>query len=150
MMCVLLRLKDMCAIDIKNYVTKLLLVLSCLVVFNTSRAQATRNPLEDMVNAFKTNRVSDMVKYFDNLVPITINNSQSIYSRNQAEIVLRDFFEKNSPKDFEVLDNGSPDNTSKFLIGDFTPPNGVRYNVYVLMRLKDGNFILQEIRINKE
>jgi len=106
--------------------------------------------LEDISNALKTNRLVDMVKYFDNFVPITINNVQSVYGHNQAEIVLQDFFEKNNPRDFTVMDNGSPNNTSKFMIGAFnTTPNG-RYNVYILMKMKDNAFMIQEIRLNKE
>ncbi len=130
---------------IKNFV---LLVNFTLFVF-TVHAQNNASPLEDMVNALRNDRVTDMVKYFDSFVPITINNKQSIYSHNQAEIVLKDFFEKNNPKNFTVMENGSPDNSSKFVIGYFTTPAGVRYNVYILMRLK-GNFILQEMKLNKE
>ena len=103
-----------------------------------------------MANAIKSARVSDMVKYFDNFVPITINNSQTVYSHNQAEVVLRDFFEKNVPRDFTVMDNGSPDRTSKFLIGTLTDAKSVKYSVYILMKFKDGNYILQELRMNKE
>jgi hypothetical protein len=106
--------------------------------------------MEDMVNAIKNNRVEDMVKYFDNIVPITINNTQSIYSRNQAEVVLKDFFEKNIPKDFLVMDNGSPNSSSKFIIGSLVTPSGTRYNVYILMKLKNTDYMLQEIKMNKE
>ena len=102
--------------------------------------------MEDMVNAIRTDRVVDMVKYFDNFVPITINNNQQIYSHNQAQVVLQDFFDKNSAKDFVIMDNGSPDNTSKFLIGSFTEPNGTKYSVYVLMKTKTGDYMLQELR----
>ncbi len=106
--------------------------------------------MEDMVNAIKNNRVEDMVKYFDNIVPITINNTQSIYSKNQAEVVLKDFFEKNIPKDFLVMDNGSPNNSSKFIIGSLVTPSGTKYNVYILMKLKNSDYMLQEIKMNKE
>lgn len=139
----------MCVSVMNNSIKKLALLLNFTLVFFTVQAQNSVTPLEDMVNALKNDRVADMVKYFDSFVPITINNSQAIYSHNQAEIVLRDFFEKNNPKDFTVMENGSPDNTSKFVIGRFTTPVGVRFNVYILMRLK-GNFILQEIKLNKE
>lgn len=91
-----------------------------------------------------------MVKYFDNIVPITINNNQSIYSRNQAEVVLKDFFEKNIPKDFLIMDNGSPNNTSKFIIGNLVTPSGTKYNIYILMKLKNTDYMLQEIKMNKE
>ena len=128
---------------------KLILLVNFTLVVFTVNAQNSHSPLEDMVNAIKNNRVGEMVKYFDNIVPITINNNQAIYSHNQAEVVLHDFFEKNNPKDFVVMDNGSPNNTSKFLIGSFATPVA-KYNVYILMKMKDGNYLLQEIRLNKE
>jgi hypothetical protein len=133
----------------KLYVKRLLLVVSCTFVFFSVHAQSGVTPIEDVVNAIKNNRVADMEKYFDAFVPITINNNQQVYSHNQAMAVLKDFFDKNSPRDFSVMDNGSPDASSKFAIGAFTTPSGTKYNVYILMRLK-GNFILQDIRFNKE
>ncbi len=132
-----------------NTLKKLLLSISCTLLFFTGQAQNSRSPLEDMVNAIKNDRVLDMVKYFDNFVPITLNNNQAIYSRNQAEVVLHDFFEKNTPRDFNTMENGSPDNNSKFMIGTFDSQNA-KFNVYVLMKMKDGNYIIQDLRINKE
>ena len=129
--------------------TALLSITFILALF-TARAQSSRSPMEDMVNAIRTDRVVDMVKYFDNFVPITINNNQQIYSHNQAQVVLQDFFDKNSARDFVIMDNGSPDNTSKFLIGSFTEPNGTKYSVYILMKTKTGDYMLQELRLNKE
>lgn len=139
----------MCAIEMKNYLKRILLAVSCTLVFFTVHAQSGRSPIEDMVNAIKNNRVADMEKYIDNFVPITINNSQTVYSHNQAMIVLKDFFEKNVARDVTVMDNGAPDNTSKFVIGVMTTTAGVKYNVFILIRLK-GNFMLQELRLNKE
>ncbi len=139
----------MCVSVMNNFIKKLALLVNFTLVFFTVQAQNSGSPLEDMVNAFKNDRVADMDKYFDSFVPITINNVQANYSHNQADIVLKDFFEKNSPRDFTVMENGSPDNTSKFLIAYFTTSTGVKYNVYILMRLK-GTFIIQDFKMNKE
>jgi len=128
----------------------LLLVYSCTFFLLTVQAQSSRPPMEDVVNAIKNNRIEDMSKYFDNIVPVTINNNQTIYSRNQAEIVLKDFFERNTPKDFLILDNGSPNSGSKFIIGSLITPGGMKYNVYILMKQKGLDYYLQEIRLNKE
>jgi len=130
----------------KNFI----LLVSCTFFLFTAQAQTARPPMEDVVNAIKNNRIEDMSKYFDNIVPVTINNTQTIYSRNQAEVVLKDFFDKNIPKDFLIMDNGSPTNSSKFIIGSLITPSGTKYNVYILMKLKDSNYLLQEIRLNKE
>ena len=127
----------------------LLLVISCTLFFFTVKAQSNR-PMEDVVNAIKYNRSEDLSRYFDNIVPITINNNQTIYSRNQAEVVLKDFFDRNIPKEFLIMDNGSPNASSKFIIGSLITPSGTKYNVYILMKQKDTNFYLQEIRLNKE
>jgi hypothetical protein len=132
-----------------NVFKKFVLLVKFTLLFFTVHAQSSVSPLEDMVNAIKNNRVADMVKYFDNYVPITINYSQTMYSHNQAEIVLRDFFDKNVPRDFNVLENGSPDNSSKFLIGNFDSPTD-KFNVYILMKLKNNVYLVQEIRLNKE
>ncbi|GAA4465052.1 hypothetical protein GCM10023093_16560 [Nemorincola caseinilytica] len=106
--------------------------------------------MEDVVNAIKTNRIEDLSRYFDNIVPITINNNQTIYSRNQAEVVLKDFFDRNVPKDLLIMDNGSPNASTKFIIGTLLTPSGVKYNIYILMKQKNMDFYLQEIRLNKE
>lgn len=129
---------------------KVLLLVNFTFGFFIVRAQnSSSNPMEDMVNAIRNNRVSDMVKYFDNIVPVTINNIQSVYSHNQAEVVLRDFFDKNTPKDFNIMDNGSPSKTSKFLIGNFTTSQA-KYDVYILIKMNNGMYLLQDIRLNKE
>lgn len=130
----------------KNFI----LLVTCTFFLLTGYAQSNRSPMEDVVNAIKNNRIEDMSKYFDNIVPVTINNTQTIYSRNQAEVVLKDFFDKNLPKDFLIMDNGSPNTTSKFIIGTLLTPAGAKYNVYILMKQKDSNYYLQDIRLNKE
>ena len=131
----------------RSFTKKLILTVGCLLLLVSAHAQSQ---LEDVVNAIRSNKISDITKYFDNIVPITMNNVQATYSRSQAEIVLKDFFTKNSPNDLAILNSGSPNNTSKFAIGDLTTPNG-KYSFYILFKLKDNSFyLLQEIRINKE
>jgi hypothetical protein len=131
----------------KNFIV--FVVVSIFLSF-TAVAQQNRPPLEDIVNAIKSNRTEELSKYFDNIVPVTINNNQTIYSRNQAEVVLKDFFERNLPKDFLVLDNGSPNSTTKFIIGNLITPSVLKYSVYILIKHKDSNYYFQEIRLNKE
>ena len=97
----------------------------------------------------KTNNIHDVNRYLDNFVPITINNSQSNYSHNQAELVLKDFFNKNPVRDFTVQNSGTPDNLSRFMIATFNSPNG-KYSVYILMRQKDNGFLIKEIRFLRE
>lgn len=134
----------------KKFTKSLIITISIILVCLHGYAQGNRLPMEDVVNAIRIGRIEDMSRYFDNVVPVTLNNSQSIYSRNQAEAILKDFLDKNPPKDFTVMDNGSPNNSSKFMIGSLLSTSGTRYSVYILMKLKDNNYLIQEIRFNKE
>lgn len=133
----------------KTFWKKNVLFVCGLFIILTVHAQTTSTPLDDVVNAVKNNRVIDMSRYFDNFVPITINNNQSNYSRNQAELVLHDFFEKNPPQDFKIMDSGSPGNTSKFVIANFHTSNG-KYSIYILMRQKENSYVIKEIKLSRE
>lgn len=127
---------------------RILLTFCCSLLLLAARAQG---PMENIVNAVRQNKIADVAKYFDNIVPITINNVQTAYSRSQAELVLKDFFTKNFPQDVTVISSGSPNSTSKFVISDLVTDNGVKYTLYILVKLKDNtDYYLQEIRINKK
>ena len=131
---------------------KLVLSIKFTLLLFIAHAQNNGHaPLENVVNAIKGDRIADMAQYFDIFVPVTINNNQQVYSHNQAQVVLQDFFDKNMPKDFVIMDNGSPDGNTKFLIGTFlATANNTKYVVYILMKMKNGEYMIQEFRLNKE
>ncbi len=131
-----------------NLLKRFILFTCSIFILSTAFAQANKQ-MDDVINAVRYNRIGEVGKYLDNFVPITINNKQSNYSQNQAQLVLNDFFSKNPPRDFSVMNSGMPNNTSKFTIADFNTPNG-KYNIYILMRQKDNSYVIKEIRINKE
>lgn len=105
--------------------------------------------LEEVVNYVRGNNVSGMVKYFDEMVAITINNNQASYSSAQAEIVLKDFFVKNPVKEFTIVQSGTSGSNSKYAIGDLTTANG-SFQLYVVMKQKDEKYVLREIRFEKK
>jgi hypothetical protein len=105
--------------------------------------------LEDMVNYVRNSDVPSMSRFFDDIVTITMKGTQSAYSKAQAEMILKDFFAKNVVKEFVVMQNGTaPNNNSRYAIGNLNTSNGT-YQLYILLKLKDKNFLLHEIRFEK-
>lgn len=104
--------------------------------------------LNSIGNAMKSGNSSEIARYMDNVVDITINNNQSSYSKSQAEMILRDFFSKNSPRSFEMEKSGDSGNNSAFGIGYLNTANG-KYRVYILVKQKNNNYQVQEIRFEK-
>lgn len=130
--------------------TKHRLLLTWLFILLTyTSVFAQTNVLNSVAGAMRSGDVGGVTRFMDNVVDITVNNNQSTYSKTQAEMVLKDFFGKNVPKGYSTEHTGnSADQTSFYSIGYLTTSNG-KYRIYIFLKQKDGNFVLQEIKFEK-
>jgi len=88
-------------------------------------------------------------RYFADPVEITLAKSRNSYSATQAEMVLRDWFAKNNPKEYHAEHSGaSSGSTVSYSIGQLTTGTG-KYRVYMLFKQRDGKPYLAELRIEK-
>ncbi len=100
--------------------------------------------IDEVVNAIKSGNASQVAKFFDNTVDITMPDKSSSYSKSQAEMVLKDFFANNAVKSFEVLHKGE-NAGSQYCIGTLiTKTTSFRTTIY--MKQKNDKQVLQEIR----
>jgi hypothetical protein len=123
---------------------KFFLTIALLFFFALSYGQGIMN---DVAGAVGSGNVGGISRYFDNAVAVTIQGNQSTYSRSQAEMVLRDFFNKNAAKGFSMERSGGG-NSNSYAIGTLTTSNG-NYRAYIALRQKNGAFVIQEIRFEK-
>lgn len=99
-------------------------------------------------NAMKNGNSSELAKYFDGNVELTILNTEAVYSKSQAEMVLKNFFNGNKPNAFKVVHNGDSGSGAKYQIGELSTSTGT-YRTYVYAKNKNGMMLIQEIRIEK-
>lgn len=104
---------------------------------------------EDVSKALNGGSVENIVKYFDNVLDITINDEQSTYSKAQAEMVVKNFLTRNSAKSFEVLHNGAKNESSFFIIGQLKGKGRIVYRVYLAFKQKDKHYVLQQIKFEQ-
>jgi hypothetical protein len=103
--------------------------------------------VNDVVNALKTGNASQVSKYFDNTIDITLQDKSNSYSKSQAELIIKDFFIINGVISFEALHTG--DNAgSQYLIGNLKTKKGV-FRTTVYMKLKANRQVVQELRFEK-
>ncbi len=101
----------------------------------------------DVINALKSGSASQVSKYFDATINITIADKSNSYSKSQGEIILRDFFINNPVKGFSIIHQG--DNAgSQYCIGTLSTKKG-DYRTTIYMKQKGNNQTLQEIRFEK-
>jgi hypothetical protein len=98
--------------------------------------------------AFKAGNSKELVKHFNSNVELVILENEDVYSKTQAEMILRDFFEKQPPKNFAILHQGGK-NGSKYAIGDLTTSKG-NFRVYFLLKKREDSYLIHQLRIEKE
>ncbi len=100
--------------------------------------------IDEVIAALKSGNASQVAKYFDNTVEISLPDKSNSYSKSQAELVLKDFFSNSGVKGFEVIHKGE-NAGSQYCIGTLQTKNG-SYRTTVFMKQKGDTQVLQELR----
>ncbi len=100
--------------------------------------------IDEVVTGFKNGDAVQIARFFDNTVEITMPDKSNNYSKNQAEVVLKDFFNTNGIKGFDVIHKGE-NAGSQYCIGTLVTKNG-SFRTTVFMKQKGDKQLLQEIR----
>lgn len=83
--------------------------------------------------AIKSGNATEIAKYFDSNVELSINGNKSVYSKAQATQVLSNFFKQNKPTAFAEKHSGGREN-SKYLIGTLTTEGATQYRITILYK----------------
>ncbi len=123
-----------------------LIILS--ISFMISGFQSIQDIPDTITSAFKAGNSKELVKHFNANVELVILENEDVYSKTQAEMILRDFFDKQPPKNFAILHHGGK-NGSQYAIGDLTTSKG-NFRVYFLLKKKEDRYLIHQLRIEKE
>ena len=103
---------------------------------------------DGIIQAIRTGNAANLAKYFNTNIELTLNRGEEIYSRDQAELILKDFFLKHAPNDFSILHKGGKEGSS-YAIGNLSTTNG-NFRVTILVKLKDSQPYIHQLRIEEE
>ena len=129
---------------------KSLYTILSFLFLSVNIASAEFDLLDDIANALRSGDAKSVSKYFGNSVDLTIITQEEVYSKVQAEQVLRDFFSKNQPRSFNVIHKGESKEGARYAIGSLITNQGVSYRTYFYIKQQGGNAIIQELRFMKE
>ena|SRR5215213_1464344 len=101
--------------------------------------------IDDVVSALRSGNASEVGKYIDDNVELSLPDKSDNYSKAQAIMILKDFFVNNAVTGFEVKHTG--DNSgNQFCIGTLNTRSGA-YRTTVFMKTRIGRQSLKEIKI---
>lgn len=119
-------------------------LFSCLVSFT-----AMADTFDDVVAAIKSANAKEVARYFNSSVELTVLNSEGVYSKQQAEIILKNFLAANPPKNVTVQHKGSSAQGSKYAIAVYECQQG-KYRAYIFMKDSGAGMLIHELRFEKE
>jgi Domain of unknown function (DUF4783) len=103
--------------------------------------------INEVVTALKSGNASQVAKYFDNTVDLSLpgKSSSVSYSKSQAELVLKDFFVSNGAKGFDVKHAGG-NSGDQYTIGTLVTRNGT-FRTTIFMKQRGDVQVLQALNI---
>lgn len=125
------------------YMQKILTV-TCAALFFALSAFKPISGLDDVISALRAGNATELSKYVDDNIEISLPDKTGSYSRAQALMVLQDFFANNGVRGFEVKHKGD-NGGNQFCIGTLQTKAG-NYRTTIFMKTKNGRQLVKEIR----
>lgn len=130
---------------------KVIKMLRCLlfVMFMGLSTTLLADGFDDVVTAIKNSNAKEISKFLNTSVELTINNNEGVYSKQQAEMLLKKFFTQNAFKSITIQHRGSSAQGAKYAIADYETSQG-KYRVYIFMKDAGNGLFVHELRFEKE
>ena len=105
---------------------------------------AQQKNIDAVIIALRAGSASELSKYFDDNVELTLPDKSDSYSKAQAQLIIRDFFGNNGVKGFELKHKGDSPG-GQFCVGTLQTGTG-SFRTTLFMKIKGGKEVVKEIR----
>jgi len=127
----------------KRYLVVLSLVFIAVVTF------AFTGITDNVIAALKTGNAKGLSRYFGANVDLAVLKDEDVYSKAQAELIIKNFFVKHRPKGFKIIHQGMSKLGLQYAIGNLTTSNG-NFRVTFSIKKTGTRQYIQQLRINRE
>ncbi|MCU4177628.1 DUF4783 domain-containing protein [Carboxylicivirga sp. N1Y90] len=103
---------------------------------------------DGVVKAIKTSDVNELALSFNDNIEIVLPGKTGVYSRSQAEMIIKDFFNRQPVKDFAIIHEGKKENAS-FAIGNYSSDSG-NFRFTFLTKSDGTKVLIHQLRIEKQ
>ena len=105
---------------------------------------------DDVAASIRSGNASSVAKFFSANVDMKILDKEDVYSRAQAELILKDFFSKNPIKSFSIIHKGSSKSGDQFAIGTYESLDGKKFRSYTLFKKEGSSLTIQQLRFETQ
>ena len=123
----------------KPFITYLL--LASVTIFSSFTLQSE---IDQVIDSLQNGDATELSKLFDDNVELTLPEKSDNYSKAQALLIMKDFFNNNGVKSFEVKHKGEQAG-GQYCIGTLQTKAG-NFRTTVFMKIKAKKQVVKEIR----
>jgi len=102
--------------------------------------------IDDIASCIRSANTKELSKYFSSTVSMTLLNDEGMYSRVQAEIILRDFFGKNTPTGVKMAHRLDSNPNFRYVVLNLETAKDT-FRVSYKLTNNDNTFQVTELRI---
>jgi hypothetical protein len=129
--------------------TKLLLIfLSLLVTLSPLRAQQI-DVVDALARHFHASDAQKISEYFSSTLELNILSEENIYSKAQAEQIMRDFFSRNKAVSVKIIHRVTSNPNYKLAVLSVVTAND-KFRVSISLSSNGEKFLVKEIRIEQD
>jgi hypothetical protein len=131
----------------KQKCTDMKKISTCIlfVIVNTTLFAQTNKEIN---SAIESGNVEVLSSFFDSHIDLTVLSNEGIYSKAQAQVILKKFFTENSPGTFAVQHEGG-NSQAKFYIGTYKTASK-SFRIYYLTKQTNSKIHIQKLRIEHD
>lgn len=96
-----------------------------------------------------TGNASGLSNYFTGNIDLLVEENEDVYSKTQAEMILKNFFAKNAPSSFIIIHKGSSTMNVAYRIGTLKTKNGKEFRVTFNMKSIGGSYKIHQMQIEE-
>ena len=105
--------------------------------------------MDEIVNSIQNGSSRDLSKFFNNTIALNMDNNSGDYSKNQSEVIFRDFFRKFPPEDFKVVHHRESHDNAWYIIGDYISKEA-DFTVLVKGKSENGSSSIYSMDFSRE
>ncbi len=120
-----------------------------IFIFLLLNLSAFADIYDEISGAIRAGDSRQIATWFNTSIDLTLLNQEDVYSKAQAELLVKDFFSKNPPKSFSIVHKGSSKEGTLFAVGNLTSSNGKTFRVSFVLKTNQGKHLIQEMRFEK-
>ncbi len=127
------------------------LFFCCCLVLATGVSDAAEpdqagKMVEDISSAIEKGSARELARFFSSNVELSMPRAEGTYSKSQSEMIVRDFFSRNTPSSFTIRHQGTARDGSVYVFGRLKTKNGNTYRCFFLVKKISDTYFLHHLQ----